>query len=74
MLNSFRDFFRNIVSLYPDYRKYRFNCVGSVAFHYPDLLCQAATEYGMEMGNIIKTPIDGLIKYHLASSQVMSLN
>lgn len=64
MLNSFRDFFRNIVCLYPDYRKYHFNCVGSVAFHYPDLLSQAATESGMEMGNIIKAPIDGLIKFH----------
>ena len=64
MLGSFRDFFRNIVSLYPDYRKYKFNCVGSVAFHYPDLLGQAASEYGMEMGRIIKAPIDGLIEFH----------
>ena len=36
--DSFRDFFRNIVSHYPDYRSYRFNCVGSVGYAYRDLL------------------------------------
>ena len=64
MLGAFRDFFRNIVSLYPDYRKYKFNCVGSVAFHYSDLLGQTAEEFGMKMGDIIKAPIDGLIEFH----------
>ena len=64
MLGAFRDFFRNIVSHYPDYRKYKFNCVGSVAFHYSDLLGQTAEEFGMKMGDIIKAPIDGLIEFH----------
>ncbi len=64
MLGSFRDFFQNIVSHYPDYRKYEFNCVGSVAYYYQDLLSQAASAFGMRVGTIIKAPMDSLIKYH----------
>ena len=66
ILNAFRDFFRNIVSRYPDYRSYRLNCVGSVGYHLRDLLKVAADEAGMELGLIVQAPLEGLIKYHLA--------
>ncbi len=66
ILNAFRDFFRNIVSRYPDYRSYRLNCVGSVGYHLKDLLKVAADEAGMELGLIVQAPLEGLIKYHLA--------
>lgn len=65
--SAFRDFFRNIVSLYPDYRKFRFNCVGSLAQANADLLAETAAEFGMETGRIVKSPLDGLIAYHLQS-------
>ena len=64
MKNAFRDFFLNEVCLYPDYRKYALNCVGSVGYFYQDLLGEVAEEFGMKLGNIIKSPIDGLVKYH----------
>ena len=64
MKNAFRDFFRNEVCLYPDYGKYTLNCVGSVAYFYQDVLGEVAEEFGMKLGNIIKSPIDGLVKYH----------
>ncbi len=64
MKNAFRDFFRNIVTLYPDYGKYTLNCVGSVGYYYQDLLGEVASEFGMSLGNIIKSPLDGLVKYH----------
>ncbi len=64
MKNAFRDFFRNEVCLYPDYRKYALNCVGSVGYFYRDLLGEVAEEFGMRLGNFIKSPIDGLVKYH----------
>lgn len=62
--DSFRDFFRNIVSHYPDYRSYRFNCVGSVGYAYRDLLLSVAGEFGMAPGRIIRAPMEGLIDYH----------
>lgn len=64
MKNAFRDFFRNEVCLYPDYQKYTLNCVGSVGYYNRDLLEEVAEEFGMKLGNFIKSPIDGLIKYH----------
>ncbi|TKB99205.1 N-acetylglucosamine kinase [Pedobacter cryophilus] len=61
---SFRDFFKNIVTYYPDYSKYTFNCIGSIAFNFLPLLNEVAQEFDMKIGNIIKSPIEGLVKYH----------
>ena len=62
---AFRDFFRLIVTHYPDYQKYTFNAVGSVAYHHRALLEPVVKEFGMEMGVILQAPMPGLIKYHL---------
>lgn len=69
---SFEDFFRNLVSHYPDYQKYTFNCIGSVGYNFRNVLEEVVTEYGMVVGNIIRSPIDNLVKYHmeLAPSQL----
>ncbi len=68
---SFEDFFRNIVTHYPDYQKYTFNCIGSVGYNFRNVLEEVVVENGMVVGNIIRSPIDNLVKYHLemASSQ-----
>ena len=39
--------------------------VGSVAYHFEKQLRQAARGEGFDVGSIIKSPIDGLIDYHL---------
>ena len=64
VVGSFRDFFRNIVSHYPDYRSYRFNCVGSVGYAYREILTAVAEEFGMKTDRIIQAPMEGLIDYH----------
>lgn len=61
---AFRDFFRNMVILYPNYWEYRFNCVGSIAHHFRELLEKVVVEQGMQPGIIDKDPIRGLIAYH----------
>jgi N-acetylglucosamine kinase-like BadF-type ATPase len=61
---SFRDFFSNIVSRYPDYRKYTFNSVGSVAWYFRESLKDVALEFGMCTGTIVRHPIDGLVSYY----------
>lgn len=62
--DAFRQFFRLIVTHYPDYRKYAFNAVGSVAWHFKPLLQPVVEEFGMKMGTILKAPMEGLIRYH----------
>ncbi|RKR85203.1 hypothetical protein BDD43_5465 [Mucilaginibacter gracilis] len=63
--SSFDDFFRNLVTHYPDFQKYTFNCIGSVGYNFRNVLEEVVTENGMKMGNIIRSPIDNLVKYHM---------
>ena len=63
--DAFRQFFKLIVTHYPDYTKYTFNAVGSVAYYFKPLLQPVVEEFGMKMGNILKAPMEGLVKYHL---------
>jgi N-acetylglucosamine kinase-like BadF-type ATPase len=65
---SFRDFFNNIVKHYPDYQKYSFNSVGSIGWIFRDRLADIAAGFGMQIGNIIKNPMEGLIKYHCSNT------
>jgi N-acetylglucosamine kinase-like BadF-type ATPase len=65
--DAFRDFFRNIVCHYPDYQRYSFSCVGTIGYLFGERLAEVAKEFGMEMGTILKEPMDGLLKYHLNS-------
>lgn len=62
---SFEDFFRNLVTHYPNYKDYTFNCIGSVAYNFRNILEEVVHEHGMQMGNIIRSPIDNLVKFHL---------
>jgi len=62
---SFQDFFRNLVTRYPNYQQQSFNCIGSVAYNFRNILEEVATENGMQVGNIIRSPIDNLVKFHL---------
>ncbi|GEO04688.1 ATPase [Adhaeribacter aerolatus] len=61
---SFDTFFKNLVCHYPGYQEHTFNCVGSVAYNFRDILEEVALENGMEMGTIIRSPIDNLVYYH----------
>lgn len=62
--DSFEDLFKNIISGYPDYKKYSFNCVGSIAFHFQSILAKVVKKNGMILGNILQYPMEGLINYH----------
>lgn len=61
---AFTDCFENMISLYPDFKLYSLNCVGSIGYMFSAILSDVAKTYGMRTGNIIKAPIEGLISYH----------
>jgi glucosamine kinase len=69
--SSFDDFFKNLVSHYPNYKDYEFNCIGSVAYNFRNVLEEVALEYGMKMGKIMRSPIDDLVKYHIKHSKAL---
>jgi hypothetical protein len=47
-----------------DYKKHKVNLVGSVAYHYQEIIAQVAEKLGIKLGVILKSPIDGLVLYH----------
>ena len=61
---AFTAFFKNLVSAYPDYTSYSFNCIGSVGYHFADQLRYTASEFGMSTGKIISSLIVPLTDYH----------
>ncbi len=63
--DSFRDFFKNLVSKYPNYKEYKFNCIGSVGYVFKDILEEVALNYDMRMGKVLKSPLEDLVKFHL---------
>lgn len=65
VVRAFEAFFEQIVTQYPDYQHYPFNCVGSVGYHFREALAAAATRHGMAVGQMLETPIAALARYHL---------
>ncbi|MEI8202345.1 MAG: hypothetical protein WCH34_05000 [Bacteroidota bacterium] len=63
--NSFDGFFRNYITIYPDYSSMPLYISGSVAFYFSDQLKFIAHQYQMKILEINISPIEGLIKFHL---------
>lgn len=66
--DSFEAFFANLVSKYPNYQEYTFNCIGSVGYNFRNVLEEKAAQYGMKVGKILRSPIDDLVKFHIERS------
>lgn len=49
---------------YKNHDKLPIHFVGSVAFHFQDLLKEAIEEMNIKLGKIIQSPMEGLIEYH----------
>ena len=64
VLNSFKAFLKRNVMQYEDYQHQKVHFIGSVAFYYKEVLAEAAKEMGIQLGAIIKSPMERLIKYH----------
>ncbi|MDX2171473.1 MAG: ATPase [Bacteroidota bacterium] len=60
----FDTFFKQQVNKYTDARNYKVSTVGSIGFIYKDIVARVAEDNGYQMGNVIKSPIEGLIQYH----------
>ena len=47
-----------------DYLNLNVAFIGSVAFHYRDILTEAAKEFGITISKIETSPINSLVEYH----------
>lgn len=63
VLNGFKNFFVRNVMQY-DYKHTKVHFIGSIAYYYREVLAEAADALQVELGTIIKSPMEGLIQYH----------
>ncbi len=54
----------NIIS-YPEHKSYPVHFIGSIAYHFSDILRSVANEYNFTVGKIIVRPVEELMRYYL---------
>ena len=65
--NRFNEFFRLFILNYPGFSKFPVHFIGGISFQHLDILKKVAAQNQVNLGKIIKKPIDGLLAYHLRS-------
>lgn len=63
LVSGFTDFFRRNVMQYA-YEKVPVHFTGSIAYHFQAEVKEAAQASGILTGNILKSPLEGLVHYH----------
>ncbi len=63
--NGMKEFLKIHVCGYPQYREVKTHFIGSIAFYFQDHIRKAAADLGIEVGHIIKSPIQRLLEYHV---------
>ncbi len=66
---NFLDFLSAQIKRYTGYREKEISFVGSVAWHFKDVLSEVLREEKLHAGIILQRPMDGLIEFHSSSSQ-----
>ncbi len=69
--SSFRAFFQNQVCKYTNYREKKVSFIGSVSFYFSDILKEVASEFDVNVGVILKSPMEGLVKYHFLENEAL---
>ena len=62
--DSINDFFYQHLCKYSESWLHPINFTGTVAYTFRDVIKDICHSYEMELGNIYKQPMDGLVKYH----------
>jgi hypothetical protein len=65
--DGLNDFFFQHLYKYRESWTLPIHFVGSIAFGFKDVLIELCSSYEIELGKVLKTPMDGLIQYHQAS-------
>lgn len=63
VVDNFREHFRRNVNQYGR-KDLTVGAIGSVAYYYREQLQKAATVEGYTLGKVMRSPMDGLVRYH----------
>lgn len=61
---SFSSFIVENIERYTGYQLETIHFTGSVAYYYKDILSLCCQDYGLQLGSVVKEPIDGLLSFH----------
>ncbi len=62
--DSFNEFFFNHLYKYKESWTHPIHFIGSVAFGFKDVLKDMCSNYELQLGRVLKQPMDGLVKFH----------
>ncbi|MCO5231534.1 MAG: hypothetical protein M9958_10300 [Chitinophagales bacterium] len=62
---SFTEFFTYNIAIFPDYQNYPVHFIGSIATHFEAELRSSAIDLNIQVGKIIKKPIESIVRYFL---------
>ena len=67
IFKQMKSFVNNYIRQYENCKEVPVHFVGSIAFYLKDELQITFDKYGLELGNVLRRPIDGLIAYHITN-------
>jgi len=62
--DGFNDFFFNHIYKYRESWTLPINFTGSVAYAFKDVIKDLCNAYELQLGKVIKAPMEGLVNYH----------
>ena len=62
-----KSFIKNYVQQYDNCKEVPIHFIGSIAYYLKDELQETFDKYELQLGNVLRRPIDGLIAYHIAN-------
>ena len=62
--DCFKAFIEAFVCRFADCKTLKVSFVGSVAYHFQDLLRESLADFGLTMGEVMQAPAEGLIRYY----------
>ena len=62
--DGLNDFFYTHIITYRESRKLPIHFTGGIAYGFKEIVTQLCKNYDLQVGNILRSPMEGLIKYH----------
>ena len=70
--DGINDFFSDHIIRYREGLKLPVHFTGGIAFGFKDVIEKLCTDYELRLGNILKSPMEGLIKYHSVDTNLQN--
>ncbi|OOG67077.1 N-acetylglucosamine kinase [Flavobacterium sp. A45] len=67
IFKEMKSFIKNYIKQFENCKEVPVHFVGSIAFYLKEELAEIFEKYELQLGNVLRRPIDGLIAYHIAN-------